>query len=185
MTKMPDPGKAEAAAWLKRMADSADEDAFDMLFGHYYPKLHRFMQRGGIGCEEAEELVQEALFRVWTKASQYMPEFGTPGAWIFTLARNVRSDHLRHVRAISPLHSPIDGSESSQKDASETGTEVLAMLERIQGLPREQVVVLTLAYVDGLTQAEISECLSLPLGTVKTRIRLAFCNLRRMLNIIV
>lgn len=180
---MQDAVRMEVDSWLQQVADKADIAAFERLFDCYFPRLQRFMQRAGINPQEAEELVQETLLRVWVKAAQYRSALGTPDGWIFAVARNVRNDRLRRQPGRQMPVTVLPDRTCEQPDIAATGVEAVAMLERFCELPQEQVAVLTLAFVEGLSQSEISRRLNLPLGTVKTRMRLGCRSLRRKLQI--
>ena len=169
--------------WLEQVGRDADPDAFGRLFDHFYPMLCRYMQRCGINHGEAEELVQDTMVKVWLKAKDYRSALAAPSTWIFTIARNLRTDRARkagvakgHLVYPEDVYPEPCGGAEIQADA-------LAMLDRLDELPEEQVAVLKLVYLDGLSQTEISERLGLPLGTVKSRIRLGFKAMRRNLGI--
>ncbi|MES9968967.1 MAG: sigma-70 family RNA polymerase sigma factor [Candidatus Thiodiazotropha sp.] len=169
--------------WLAKIARSQDMNAFEQLFRHFSPMIHRFMIRGGVGREEAEELVQETMTRIWINAASFDPSLGAPHTWIYTIARNLRTDHfLKHRRRNAlPLDSlyPIHPDSSSQ----ENSVDASLVVDRFSKLSQDQIAVLELNYLAGMSQSEISDHLSVPLGTVKSRTRLAFHKLRRALGI--
>lgn len=167
---------------LFRIATDRSDAAFRRLFDEYGPRVRNFMMKQGADAETAEELAQETLATVWGKAGLYTSGKGSPTTWIYTIARNLRTDHIRRRRvwqALTDEHVATLPSEEAPAD------EVLAERQRqirvqavIKELPAEQVEVVMLAFVEGLAHAEIAERLSLPLGTVKSRIRLAYQKLR-------
>ncbi|MGD9784148.1 MAG: sigma-70 family RNA polymerase sigma factor [Hyphomicrobiaceae bacterium] len=166
---------------LVRVAAERDAAAFEELFRSYAPRLKSYMMRQGADALTAEELAQETLFTVWRKAALYSDSKGTATTWIFTIARNLRIDRLRREVAWQAL--PEGHDETASEDVAPD--EVLSLAERqarvqaaLADLPPEQVEVVTLAYIDGLSHNEIAQRVGLPLGTVKSRMRLAYQKLR-------
>ncbi|MGB5254215.1 MAG: sigma-70 family RNA polymerase sigma factor [Sedimenticolaceae bacterium] len=169
--------------WLEQVGRDADPGAFERLFDHFYPRLCRYMQHCDIHPGEAEELVQDTMVKVWLKAGDYRPVLAAPSTWIFTIARNLRTDRIRKEGVPKGYLCPPEYPDAAQLASEETRADALAILDRLDELPKEQVAVLKMVYLDGLSQAEISERLELPLGTVKSRIRLGFKALRRSLGV--
>ena len=160
-----------------------DRNAFIELFQHFAPRLKAFMMRGGADPETAEEIAQEAMITVWNKAEQFDPARAALSTWIFTIARNKRIDMLRRqVRPeIDPLDIAID--EEPAPDARMALAQASADLRSsIALLPPEQRQVLQLAFFEDKSHGVISVELGLPLGTVKSRIRLALARLRGMIE---
>lgn len=173
------------AELVARIADRRDRDAFARLFHHYGPKLKSFMMRRGADAEAAEDMVQEAMIAVWNKAGQYAPGRGSVTTWIYTIARNL---HIDRMRRQSPFHF-TDIARYDMPDGEPGGDERVISRERdarvtdaLRALPDEQGEVIRLAYLDDLTQSAIAERLGLPLGTVKSRMRLAYHRLREALE---
>jgi RNA polymerase sigma-70 factor, ECF subfamily len=170
---------------LALVAKSRDRVAFSQLFDHFGPRLKSFMMRKGASPELAEDLVQETMIAVWTKASQYAPERGAASTWVFTIARNLRIDRLR--RESSAFFVDLEGfdapSETSSDDEnlnrSQEDDHVSRALDQI---PPEQRELLILSYVEDVPQVMIAQRLKLPLGTVKSRMRLAYRRLRKLLE---
>ena len=171
---------------LSRIATDRSEDAFRNLFNEYGPRVRNFMMQQGADPGLAEELAQETLITVWRKASLYSAEKGSATTWIYTIARNLRTDHIRrqrvwhelteeHAQKIPSGDVPAD----EAMDARQRQVRVQAVLKE---LPPEQVEVVRLAFMEGLPHSEIATRLSLPLGTVKSRIRLAYQKLRTALE---
>lgn len=166
---------------LRRVATAADAEAFRHLFEAYAPRVKSYMMRQGADAATAEELAQETMLAVWRKAALYSVEKGSATTWIFTIARNLRIDRLRRQlvwQALPDGHEdePDDGPLPEQVVAErEAGKRVQAALA---GLPPDQLEVVTLAYIEGYSHSEIAERLGLPLGTVKSRMRLAYAKLR-------
>lgn len=162
---------------LQKVAQSRDVEAFRKLFELYGPRVKSYMMRQGADATTAEDLAQETLLTVWRKAQLYSDEKGSATTWIFTIARNLRIDRLRREVSWQPLPENRDEEASDAPDPEEEVTErerrdkVRAVL---QTLPPDQSEVVTLSYVEGLSHSEIAERLGLPLGTVKSRMRLAY-----------
>jgi RNA polymerase sigma-70 factor, ECF subfamily len=162
---------------LQKVAQSRDVEAFRKLFELYGPRVKSYMMRQGADPTTAEDLAQETLLTVWRKAQLYSDEKGSATTWIFTIARNLRIDRLRREVSWQPLPENRDEEASDAPDPEEEVTErerrdkVRAVL---QTLPPDQSEVVTLSYVEGLSHSEIAERLGLPLGTVKSRMRLAY-----------
>ncbi len=172
---------------LKSVAQDLDRRAFGELFDAFAPRLKNFMMRKGASPEQAEDLVQETMILVWTKAGLYDPARGSVSAWVFTIARNLWID--RHRRAsLMPLVALGDydapsgepGSDEIVTRKQEAGLVAQALAE----IPPEQKETLMLSFVDDLAHNKIALRLNLPLGTVKSRMRLAYGHLRRALEIL-
>ena len=175
--------QATLAGWLARVAADRDRDAFDCLFNHFCPRLYNFMRRAGLGEAEAEDLVQETMVRIWTKAHQYRSTVGSVSTWVYTIARNLRVDNARSKVGGISWCSCEEVMEAPLPTDGETQVDALMLLDRVGQLSPEQLPVIELAYLDGLSQSEISSRLKVPLGTVKSRIRLAFQTLRHALGV--
>lgn len=170
---------------LNRVAASRDAEAFRKLFQAYAPRVKSYMMRQGADANTAEELTQETLLTVWRKAGLYSGEKGSATTWIFTIARNLRIDRLRREVAWQPLPEGVDEEPSSDPTPEEEVSDrehrdrVRAALA---GLPGDQSEVVTLSYLEGLSHSEIADRLGLPLGTVKSRMRLAYQKIREALE---
>lgn len=167
---------------LSRIATDRSDAAFRSLFDEYGPRVRHFMLKLGADPALAEELTQQTLITVWRKAQLYSAEKGSASTWIYTIARNLRTDHIRRQRAwqeLSDEHAQAIPSEEPSPEQVVSARERQARVQEVLGdLPPEQLEVVRLAYMDGLAHGEIAERLSLPLGTVKSRIRLAYQKLR-------
>ena len=162
-----------------------DREAFAALFAHFAPRLKSYMLRLGSSDSQAEELAQEAMVTVWRKADRYDPERAAASTWIFTIARNLRIDAYRRGNhpeldpddpALVPDAPPAADAEVARKQDAARIRAALAEL------PEEQREVVRLSFFDDKTHTEISEALDIPLGTVKSRIRLAFARIRTSLD---
>jgi RNA polymerase sigma-70 factor (ECF subfamily) len=169
---------------IEAMAVRRDKGAFAGLFSHFAPRLKAFGMRQGVDAATAEELVQETMLSVWRKAGTYDRRRANASTWIFTILRNKRIDMLRRQgRPEADLDSvaelPSDASSADDDYHASQAGEIIrqAMVE----LPDEQVEVLKKAFFEDKPHSAIAEELGLPLGTVKSRIRLALARLRLVL----
>jgi len=171
---------------LSRIATDRSDEAFRSLFDEFRPKVRRFMLQQGADNDLADELAHETLVTVWRKAGLYSADKGSPTAWIFTIARNLRIDRIRKQRVWQELtdeHAASIPSEEPPPDSMiDERQRQIRVQEALRHLPPEQIEVVTLAFIEGLPHSEIAERLSLPLGTVKSRIRLAYAKLRDALE---
>ena len=171
---------------LSRIATDRSEEAFRSLFDEYGPRLRNFMLRQGADPGLAEELAQETLITVWRKAGLYSPDKGSATTWIYTIARNLRTDHIRRQRVWQELtdeHAQkIPSNDVPADEAMDASVRQVRVQAVLKQLPPEQVEVVKLAFMDGLSHGEIADQLALPLGTVKSRIRLAYQKLRTALE---
>jgi RNA polymerase sigma-70 factor, ECF subfamily len=170
---------------VQRIAKNLDREAFANLFDAFAPRVKSFMIRKGASPDLAEDLVQETMINVWTKAGMYDPAKGTVLTWVFTIARNLRIDRIRRESS-RPLAELGDYDAPSDEPGSE---EILARKDEarrvaraLTGIPPEQREILMLSFVDDVPQSEIARLLNLPLGTVKSRMRLAYNHLRKTLE---
>jgi RNA polymerase sigma-70 factor (ECF subfamily) len=173
------------ARLLARIAASKDREAFATLFDIYAPKIKSFMMRKGASDVEAEDLVQETMIAVWSKAGLYVAERGGVSTWIYTIARNLRIDRLRREK--TSLYTDIDdfdaeSDEAQPDDALGRMQEDSLVAQALAQIPEEQRQLLILSYVEDMPQSDIAAKLQIPLGTVKSRMRLAYRRLRTLLE---
>ena len=136
---------------------------------------------------DAADVLQDVFWEAWRTAAAYDSARGTPEAWIVTRARTRAIDRVRAVRRrsetfVAPLDVPAVP-EAAGGDAAERAGDRVLVAEALARLPAPQREVIELAYYAGLTQIEIAERLEQPLGTVKTRIRLALARLRELVTL--
>lgn len=170
---------------LSKVADHRDKDAFAILFDHYVPQLRAYSLVREPGAElVADELAQEVMIRVWLKAGSYNPQLANINTWIFTLARNCRIDYLRrNGRFVSEIDPTEIFNDMEDEGPSPFQLTHQARLEEnirsgLEKLPREQSEILVKVYLEGKSHQQTSEELKLPLGTVKSRVRLAVKKLK-------
>lgn len=173
---------SEQTLWLIAVRDRRDRAAFGQLFDHFAPRLKAMLLRNGLRDGSAEDVVQDVMLSVWHRAAQFDPHRAEASAWIYAIARNRRIDlaRRRHPRP-EALYEP----EGSEPDASQ----IVALAEEsdrlrtaLARLSPEQARALEQAFIEDLTQSEISQKTGLPLGTVKSRIRLGLDRLRHLLQ---
>ena len=185
------PGSSEAApaidysALLAAVGSAGDRAAFATIFRHFAPRVRSYLQRRGGTAASAEELMQETMVAVWRKADRYDPAKASASTWIFTVARNLRIDAYRRDRrpeidpddpALAP--DPVEPPD----DSVGRGQEAVRLAAAVRTLSDAEQKLLRLAFFDHLSHSAISERLDLPLGTVKSRLRLAFGKLRGALS---
>ena len=165
---------------IERVARQRDREAFAELFEYFAPLIRSFSLAREPGAHlVADELVQEVLIRVWLKAHTFNPAKASVNTWIYTLARNCRIDYLRrNGRYASDVDadSLFAGLEAEGADPFESTQQKLVaerIREGLEKLPPEQSEVLHKIYLEGKTQQETAEEIRIPLGTVKSRVRLA------------
>jgi len=162
-----------------------DRAAFQALFEHFAPRIKAVMLKGGVNMMQAEDLMQDVMMTVWRKSAQFSPDRGTVSAWIFTIARNARIDLFR--KASSRPYDDVYEMEIAADDQS--SDDAMLQIEReecvsaaLEDLPQDQREVIQLAFIADMSQSEIAKKLSLPIGTVKSRMRLAYGKLKGKLE---
>ena len=184
------PGQAGVPARLNALLTSLgaarDEAVFAELFEFFAPKLKGFFVRSGAEEAMADDMMQETMLLVWRKAHTFKPEIAGASTWIFTIARNHRIDRLRRERRFAPLDESVREEEDTEAtqadDAVQTSQTELLLHRAIGELPPDQVDVIQLSFFEHRTHSEIAERLKLPIGTVKSRLRLAFGKLKSSLE---
>ena len=181
------PEDRDASYWASLMlniAEKRDKDAFQSLFDYYAPRVKSFIMRSGIPEITAEEVAQETLLTVWRKAEKFNPALASASTWIFTIARNKKIDRLRKdSRPLPDANDPTfagPGVETPETSAwhSINAKKIHAALAQ---LPEDQRKVLILAFIEENPHVAVAEILGIPLGTVKSRIRLGLEKLRTLL----
>jgi RNA polymerase sigma-70 factor (ECF subfamily) len=160
-----------------------DRAAFAELFRRFAPRINGFL-RQSLPAAKAEEVTQEVMLRVWRKSKSYDPARAAPATWIFTIARNARIDCLRRGgRAEPDPEDPVwvPSAPGAPDEVLDKRTDEERIRTALEELPKPQLEVVERAYLQGQTLTEVSEALQVPLGTVKSRVRLALERLRLVL----
>jgi RNA polymerase sigma-70 factor (ECF subfamily) len=182
---IPKSGDPDHASLIAAIAQQRDRAAFAALFAYFGPRVKAWMLRAGSNPAAAEELAQETMLAVWQKARLFDPARAAASTWIFTIARNLRIDALRRERHPSELMQD----PSAEPDLPLQADRALAMSQQetriraaLSVLPPDQADVIRKAFFEDKVHSEIEKELGIPLGTVKSRLRLAMNRLRGMLG---
>lgn len=183
---LPDSQAASLEAHVRDLAAVArfqDRTAFARLFAHFAPRVKAYLLRLGADQGQAEDLMQEVMLTVWRKAPAYDAKLASPSTWIFAIARNRRIDALRRDKRMRL--DPDDPGLLPEAEALPDRTLDAGRWERrlaaaLDELPPEQAQMLRLAYYEDRSHGDIAQSLRVPLGTVKSRLRLAVAKLRTM-----
>ncbi len=172
--------------WVQMMVlvrDHQDRSAFAALFNHFAPRIKGFLIKSGADAAMAEECAQDVLTTLWNKAGQFDPTRASVATWIFTIARNRRIDMLRRQRRPEPEEltwGPEPEPDQADVIALQQDSENLSAA--LAKLPDAQRDLIEKAYFADLSQSEIARITGLPLGTIKSRIRLALDRLRHAMQ---
>jgi RNA polymerase sigma factor (sigma-70 family) len=175
----------EYADLVEAVAITRDRDAFARLFDFFAPRIYAYLLRLRLDAGLADEITQDVMTTLWLKAELFDRSKSSVGTWLFRIARNRRIDLSRRDREDAvpearptdvpdPAPAPDDSLDMSQREAS-----IRAALKL---LPQEQLDLVRLAFFEGLSHGDIAAQTGVPLGTVKSRLRLAFSRLRRVLE---
>jgi len=184
-TMRPDAAVVTFDDLLVAVGKSRSRDAFVRLFEHYAPRVKSFLMKGGLSPAQADEVAQETLLTVWQKAPAYDPQKAGAGTWIFTIARNKRIDLQRKSGRETPLpdHMELPASAQDAPDiAAGAAQDSKALAAAIAALPPEQANMIRKTYFEDKTHNDIAAETGIPLGTVKSRIRLALGKLRETMK---
>lgn len=179
------PTMDDPSALMLRIAQQQDRSALTVLFGLFGPRIKSMMMKLGAGEALAEDLVQETFLTVWRKAALYSNQRGAASTWIFTIARNLRIDQLRR-QSNKPYEDLETVTLVSDSPSGSVLVEQHQVIDRVTKalatLSPEQRDVVRMSYINDMPHAQIAEQLGIPLGTVKSRLRLAYERLRPMLE---
>ena len=177
---------AKRMAWVKHInlvRDRKDQAAFAELFAHFAPRVKGFLMKSGASPDLAEECAQEVMATLWNKAHMFDPAKASVSTWIFTIARNRKIDILRKQRRPEPEDLPWGPeSEPGQEDVLVHQQETELLGAALAALPAKQRELIQKAYYGELSHSEIAAQTGLPLGTIKSRIRLALDRLRHTMG---
>lgn len=176
---------SEMADLIASIASDADRTAFARLFGYYAPRVKSYLRRMRVEERLAEDISQEVMLTVWRKAAQFDRSKASAGTWIFTIARNRFIDRVRRENRpeLDPAEPMLLPEETRPQDEALAGAEIGERVHAALGdLPPDQAEVVELSFLEGMPHSAIAERLGIPLGTVKSRLRLAFARLRPVLE---
>jgi RNA polymerase sigma-70 factor (ECF subfamily) len=186
-----DASTSERAQWARRIAAVAtaqDRDAFQRLFEYFAPRVKTYLQRSGATEAKADELAQETMLAVWRKAALFHPDSASASAWIFAIARNLRIDAFRREHRGGAID-VSDIEAEFQIDAAPLPDSVVVTAQSknlvqsaLTELPADQLRVIELSVFEEKAHAESATIVDIPLGTVKSRLRLAINRLRSLLG---
>lgn len=171
------------AILMQRITAQADKAALQDIALHYGPRLKAFLMCRGEQSQTAEDIVQDVMILVWKKAAQFNPDKGTLSSWLYRMTRNRWIDHKRKYGRLQPTAPDImsilsdDVVASADKDYDRTEAST-AVRQHLAALPTQQKEILHLAFYEGLSHSQIATRTGLPLGTVKSRIRMSLKNLQ-------
>ncbi|WP_237353708.1 sigma-70 family RNA polymerase sigma factor [Xanthobacter sp. YC-JY1] len=176
---------AELSALIVAIATRADREAFGRLFRHFAPRVKSYLVRNGLSANAAEELAQETLLTVWRKAAYFDPTRAAASTWIFTIARNLSIDLKRRER-----YGDTYQAEAHEDEVDETSGETMLMTAEREArvraalakLSEEQATIVRLSFFQEKPHSQIAQELGIPLGTAKSRVRLALNRLRALLE---
>lgn len=173
----------EQTRWMLAVRDQRDRAAFARLFDHFAPRLKGVAIRSGMAPAQAEDVVQEVMLTVWRKAQLFDPERAQVSAWIYQISRNRQIDVIRKERR--PVPEELKQPDAPQEDAAQMvalDQEVQKLRAALSSLKPAQRDIVEKAYLGELSHSEIHAQTGLPLGTIKSRIRLGLEKLRQDLK---
>ncbi len=179
----PNGTETDWAALMIRVRDHQDKAAFAALFRHFAPRVKSFLMRSGTPAALAEECAQDVMATLWQKAHLFDESRASTGTWVFTIARNRRIDVARKARRPEP--EDLDwgpAPEADQAEVMEAQQDTDRLGRAMADLPEKQRALIERAYFGDLSHSEIAAETGLPLGTIKSRIRLALDRLRHAMN---
>lgn len=180
-----DPAIAAETALLLRVKNARDEAAYQSLFAQFASRVNGYLLRAGLSHADSENVLQDIMLAVWQKAGLFDPAIASARTWIYSLARNRLIDLKRAEKREASafelyfLERSDDMLQEEDHLARAFGTKLAALLRE---LPQEQAQVIVMTYVEGKSHREIADELGLPIGTVKSRVRLGYQRLQLMLG---
>ncbi len=161
---------------LVNLARHRDKRLFLKLYDHFAPRLKHYLIKQGATGEQSEEILQEAMLSVWKNCDRYDPGQSAVSTWIFRIARNQWIDYLRKNKP--QLLASIDLYPEQTVDLPEYHADQKQLKAALDSLPANQTQLVFKAYYEGKSHREIANDLDIPLGSVKSGLRLAFRKLR-------
>lgn len=171
------------AALMVRVRDVQDRAAFAQIFAYFAPRVKAFLMKSGSDAAMAEEFAQDVMATLWHKSAQFDPARASLATWVYTIARNRRIDYFRRARRPEP--EALDWGPDSEPDAADiyqAAQETSRLTAALSTLPDAQRTLIQRAFYGDLSHSELAAETGLPLGTIKSRIRLALERLRQSMN---
>ncbi len=167
------------------IAQNKSRKAYAALFNNFAPRIKSFVMGQGLNAIEAEDLAQDAMLLVWRKAHLYDKSKAKASTWIFTITRNLRIDLARKQKRVKQLPEDLwhDFDQINQETEIINAQNKNYVEQSLSILNEEQLQVLKLSFYENLSHSQISNMLNIPLGTVKSRIRLAMTRMKDELKI--
>lgn len=174
---------SQQTLWMIAVRDNRDRAAFAALFDYFAPRLKGFIMRSGVSAHQAEEIVQDVMLAIWRRAESFDPHRAQVSAWVYQIARNRQIDIARKEKRPMPEELKEDpGAESDASQILAIEQEADLLKQALGRLKADQREIIEKAYLGELTHQEISTRTGLPLGTIKSRIRLGLERLRHELK---
>ncbi len=179
---------AQLRNWMVKVANESCQHSFAQLFEYFTQKITRFGFKQTGDENKAKEVLQETMMMVWQKAHLYNQDKGNVSTWVYTIARNICFDMGRKMgRSISMVGSDdifedFMEYQAGELENPEQDLDNNSLLEQLSKLPEQQQQVIKLVYLQDMSQAAVAEHLNLPLGTVKSRVRLGLIKLEQIIN---
>ena len=177
------PALSQQTLWLLKVRDQRDRAAYAQLFSYFAPRLKAMLLRGGLRDGRAEDVVQDVMLAVWHKAGQFDPHRSEASGWIYRIARNRHIDLRRRGQVfeaeLTDDHTSEEPDSFQMLALSQEHQKLRAALDT---LAPEQSQLLQKAFFEEMPHSEISSLTGLPLGTIKSRIRLGLARIRRELS---
>ena len=170
---------------MKQIADHQDKSSFKMIFDYFGPRLKSFLMSSGAEESIADEVIQETMAIIWTKADYYDPKMASPSTWIYTIARNKKIDILRKSRkaVLENIDTAILPPIIPRLEEDIEHDQKFEVINRyLNELPKEQLALLKMNFIEEKSHGEIAEITKIPLGTIKSRIRLAMEKIRERIE---
>lgn len=174
----------QLVAFMDAIASARDADAFDELYRRFAPRVTAYLLKRHADRAVADDITQEVMLTVWKRAASFEPERASVATWIFTIARNRYIDRIRREKRpeLDPDDPALVGNERSPESVLDVRRGSARVEDALAALPAEQAELIRMAYVDGKSHSEIALERELPLGTVKSRFRLALDKLRTQMD---
>lgn len=175
--------ETDYTALMIAVRDQQDRAAFAALFQHFAPRVKGFLMKSGSDAALAEDCAQDVMATLWHKAAQFDPARASVATWVFTIARNRRIDIARRARRPEPeVLEWGPEAEPDQAEVYEAGQETARLVAALADLPEKQRALIQRAFYGDLSHSDIASETGLPLGTIKSRIRLALERLRQRMS---